>query len=35
VKPVSTPTPQPQGRPAPAKPNSDGGIKIPEFLRRK
>ena len=35
VKPAATVAPQTVERKAPAKPNVDGGIKIPEFLRRK
>ena len=35
AKPATTTAPQTVERKAPAKPNVDGGIKIPEFLRRK
>ncbi len=35
AKPATTVAPQTVERKAPAKPNVDGGIKIPEFLKRK
>ena len=35
VKPATTVPPQTVERKAPAKPTADGGIKIPEFLKRK
>jgi len=35
AKPATTTAPHTVERKAPAKPNVDGGIKIPEFLRRK
>lgn len=35
VQPATTVTPQPVERKAPARPSADGGIKIPEFLKRK
>ena len=34
-RPVATVAPKTESRPAPAKPTPEGGIKIPEFLRRK
>ncbi len=35
VQPATTVAPQPVERKAPARPSADGGIKIPEFLKRK
>ena len=35
AQPATTVAPQPVERKAPARPSADGGIKIPEFLKRK